>query len=100
MWIDLRVSVSEHCRRFGNCLGLAIPARRIDHCFARLLQYLRASTKRTSRASDVGLGIASKLRRNLARHMMKMAQHCATSGGWSDERGEPAEGVRLTTDGG
>jgi hypothetical protein len=42
------VSVSEHCQRFGNCLGLAIPARRMDHCFARLLQYLRASTKRTS----------------------------------------------------
>jgi hypothetical protein len=48
MWIEFRVSVSEHCQRFGNCLGLAISARRMDHCFARLFQYLRASTKRTS----------------------------------------------------
>ena len=48
MWHEFRVGVSEHCQRFGNCLGLAIPARRMDHCFARLLQYLRASTKRTS----------------------------------------------------
>jgi hypothetical protein len=43
MWHEFRVGVSEHCQRFGNCLGLAIPARRMDHCFARLLQYLRAS---------------------------------------------------------
>src|ERR1700732_2997437 len=46
MWNEFRVGVSEHCQRFGTCLGLAIPARRMEHC--RLLQYLRASTKRTS----------------------------------------------------
>ena len=51
MWIDFRVSVSDHCHRFGNCLGFAIPARRMDHRFARLLQYLRAPTKRTSARS-------------------------------------------------
>ena len=38
MWHEFRVGVSEHCQRFGNCLGLAIPARRMDHCFARLSQ--------------------------------------------------------------
>ena len=48
MWIEFRMSVSEHCQRFGNCLGLAISARRMDRCFARLFQYLRASTKRAS----------------------------------------------------
>jgi hypothetical protein len=48
MWVEFRVSVSEHCQRFGNCLGLAIPARRMDHCFSLLFQYLCASTKRTS----------------------------------------------------
>jgi hypothetical protein len=50
MWHEfgVRVSVTDHYQRFGNCLGLAIPARRTDHCIARLLQYLRASTKRTS----------------------------------------------------
>jgi hypothetical protein len=31
MWIEFRVSVSDHCQRFGNCLGLAFPARRMDH---------------------------------------------------------------------
>src|SRR6202023_4196452 len=71
LWLEFRLSVGDHCQRFGNCLGFAIPARRMDHCFARLLQYLRASTKRTSPARDIGLGIPSKLRRNLARHMMK-----------------------------
>jgi hypothetical protein len=24
MWIEFRVSVSDHCQRFGNCLGFAI----------------------------------------------------------------------------
>ena len=48
MWIEFRVSVIEHCQRFSNCLGLAIPARRMDHCFGPLFQYLRASTKRAS----------------------------------------------------
>ena len=38
MWIEFRVSVIEHCQRFSNCLGLAIPARRMDHCFVRLSQ--------------------------------------------------------------
>jgi hypothetical protein len=26
------VNVRDHCQRFGNCLGFAIPARRMDHC--------------------------------------------------------------------
>ena len=34
MWLNYRVSVCDHCQHFGNCLGLAIPARRMDHCFA------------------------------------------------------------------
>jgi hypothetical protein len=25
------MSVSDHCQRFGNYLGFAIPARRMDH---------------------------------------------------------------------
>jgi hypothetical protein len=84
---------SDHCQRFGNCLGLAIPARRMDHCFARLLQYLGASTKRSHRARDVGLGISSKLRRHRARHIMNSwceagATLCATPGGWSGRSGE------------
>src|ERR1700720_4350927 len=53
MWIEFRVSVSDHCQRFGNCLGLAIPARRMDHCFVRLLQYLRASTSPRINKADV-----------------------------------------------
>src|SRR6202030_4525976 len=36
MWIEIRVSVSDHCQRFGNCLGLAISARRMEHCFVQL----------------------------------------------------------------
>ncbi len=48
MWLEFTMSVSDHCQRFGNYLGFAIPARRMDHCFAQLFQYLRASTKRTS----------------------------------------------------
>jgi len=48
MWLEFSVNVSDHCQHFGNCLGLAIPARRMDHCIARLFQYLRVSTKRTS----------------------------------------------------
>ena len=43
MWIELRASIGDHCQRFGNCLGLAIPARRMEHCIARLLQYLRGN---------------------------------------------------------
>jgi hypothetical protein len=31
---EFRVSVSDHCQHFGNCLGLAFAARRMDHCFA------------------------------------------------------------------
>ena len=27
MRIEFRVSVSDHCQRFGNCLGFAIPVR-------------------------------------------------------------------------
>jgi hypothetical protein len=53
MWHEFRVRVSEHCQRFGNCLGLAIPARRMDHCFVRLLQYLRASTSPRINKADV-----------------------------------------------
>jgi hypothetical protein len=34
MWIEFEVSVSDHCQRFGNCLGFAIPMRRMDHCVA------------------------------------------------------------------
>jgi hypothetical protein len=51
MWLKLRVGVSDHCQRFGNCLGLPIPARRMDYCFARPLQYC---------ARDIGLGIFVK----------------------------------------
>src|SRR3984893_13644862 len=36
MRIEFRVSVSDHCQRFGNCLGLAILMRRMDHCFVQL----------------------------------------------------------------
>jgi hypothetical protein len=70
MWIEFRVSASDHRQRFGNCLGLAIPARRMDHCFAPLPQYLHASTKRASPCERY-FGISSKLRRILARHIMK-----------------------------
>jgi hypothetical protein len=31
MWLEFTVSVSDHCQRFGNYLGLAIPTRRMDH---------------------------------------------------------------------
>ena len=48
MWLEFSVSVSEHCQRFGNCRGLAIPARRMDHCFTRLFQVSAHQTKRTS----------------------------------------------------
>ncbi len=27
MWIEFSVSVSDHCQRFSNCLGFAIPMR-------------------------------------------------------------------------
>jgi hypothetical protein len=53
MWHEFWVSVSEHCQRFGNCLGLAIPARRMDHCFARLFQYIRASNKADVTAREI-----------------------------------------------
>jgi hypothetical protein len=54
------------------------------------------------RARDVGLGISSKLRRNLARRIMKSwceagATLCATPGGWSGrsgERGATRRGLR------
>ena len=48
MWHDFRMNVRDHCQHFDNCLGLAIPMRGMDHCVAWLLQYLRASSKRTS----------------------------------------------------
>jgi hypothetical protein len=44
VWREFRVSVGNHCQHFGDCLGLANPARRMDHCFAWLFQYLRPST--------------------------------------------------------
>ncbi len=56
---EFRVSVSEHRQHFGNCLGLAFTARRMDHCFARLPQYLRASTNGRHRATDAELVISS-----------------------------------------
>jgi hypothetical protein len=51
MWLEFRLSVSEHCQRFGNCLGFAIPARQMDHCFARCdaVQYC------TGRAGAAGM---------------------------------------------
>jgi hypothetical protein len=63
MWLAFSVSVSEHCQRFGNCLGLAIPARRMDYCFARLFQISARQQCGRHRARDVGLGISSKFRR-------------------------------------
>jgi len=34
IWHEFRVNVRHHCQHFGNCLGLAIPMRRMDHCVA------------------------------------------------------------------
>ena len=71
MWTEFRVSVIEHCQRFGNCLGLAIPARRMDHCFAPLLQYLPRINKADIAALDA---LNTAFRQNfdeiLPRHIM------------------------------
>src|SRR5580693_1058568 len=45
MWIEFRVSVSDHCQRFGNCLGIAIPARCMDHALSNCLQNFQCGIK-------------------------------------------------------
>jgi hypothetical protein len=42
VWRKFRISISDHCQHFGNCFSLALPVRRMDHCFAPLLQCLLA----------------------------------------------------------
>jgi hypothetical protein len=43
MWHDFRMNVRDHCQHFGNCLGLAIPMRRMDHCVAWLPRIIKAN---------------------------------------------------------
>jgi hypothetical protein len=98
MWIEFRVSVIEHCQRLSNCLGLAIPARRMDHCLPGCFNISAHQQSGGQRARDIGLGISSKLRRNLARCMMnswcEAGAARATPGGWSGERGARRRGLR------
>jgi hypothetical protein len=39
MWCAFKVGISHHRQHFGNCLGLAIPARRMNHCLVPLPRY-------------------------------------------------------------
>src|ERR1700724_2652674 len=51
MWFEFRVSVSDHCQRFGNCLGLAIPARRMGA--EELINLLTLAISKGMTASDI-----------------------------------------------
>jgi hypothetical protein len=39
VWREFRVSIGNHRQRFGNRPGFAIPARRMDHYLASLVQW-------------------------------------------------------------